>query len=302
MAGPPDCEERGNARYSPTVIETVLGRRVSLPIRRIAAPGAFLAIEPLDRGDDAQVILVPTAELPTGARVDDILEVFLYLDSDDRPIATTREPALALGEVTFLEVTAVTQIGAFVDWGLAKELLVPYAEQSRELHVGERHPIGLYLDKSQRLAGTMFVTDMLGSPPRGVRHGEWIRGEAWRNDPDIGLFAILERSFVGLVPASEPHRLRRGDRAEFRIAHVLPDGKVVLSLRKPAHEELASDAETILAVLSRAGAPAVGDRSDPETIRAMFGLSKKAFKRAVGGLLKAGKVAIDDRGCVVVRH
>jgi predicted RNA-binding protein (virulence factor B family) len=279
----------------PVVIESVLGRRARLPIRRITAPGAYLAI------DAEEDVLVPTAELPAEARVDDVLDVFIYLDSDDRPIATTREPALTLGEVTFLEVTAVTQIGAFVDWGLAKELLVPYAEQSQELFVGERQPIGLYLDKSQRLAGTMFVTDMLGLPPSGIRAGAWIRGEAWRNEPELGLFAILERSFVGLVPATEPHRLRRGERAEFRVAHVLPDGKLVLSLRRHAHEELASDAETILAVLSRSSTPAVGDRSDPETIRALFGLSKKAFKRAVGGLLKAGKVAIDDRGCVIVR-
>jgi len=284
------------------VIENVLGRRVRLPVLRIVAPGAFLAIDPEERGDDAPVVLLPSADVPAGTHAGDSLEVFIYLDSDDRPIATTREPALTLGEVTFLEVTAVTQIGAFVDWGLAKELLVPYAEQGRELHVGERQPIGLYVDKTKRLAGTMFVTDMLGMPPSGIRAGTWVSGEAWRNEPELGLFAILDRSYVGLVPASEPHRLRRGERAEFRIAHVLPDGKVVLSLRRHAHEELASDAETILAVLSRGGAPAVGDRSDPEVIRELFGLSKKAFKRAVGGLLKAGKVVIDDRGCVVVRH
>ncbi|HEY5938816.1 MAG TPA: S1-like domain-containing RNA-binding protein, partial [Kofleriaceae bacterium] len=280
----------------------VLGRRVRLPVLRVVAPGAFLAIDPDESGDDAPVVLLPSADVPAETRAGDMIEVFLYLDSDDRPIATTREPRLTLGEVTFLEVTAITQIGAFVDWGLAKELLVPYAEQGRELHVGERQPIGLYLDKSKRLAGTMFVTEMLGLPPSGIRAGAWVSGEAWRNEPELGLFAILERSYVGLVPASEPHRLRRGERAEFRIAHVLPDGKVVLSLRKHAHEEIASDAETILAVLSRAGAPAVGDRSDPEVIRDLFGLSKKAFKRAVGGLLKAGKVVIDDRGCVVVRH
>lgn len=277
------------------MLDHVLGRRVRLPILRITAPGAYLALDP------EEAILLPAADVPAGTRVGDSLDVFVYLDSDDRPIATTREPKLTRGEVTFLAVTAITDIGAFVDWGLAKELLVPYAEQSRDLHVGERQPIGLYLDKSTRLAGTMFVTDMLGMPPSGIRTGTWVSGEAWRNEPELGLFAILERSYVGLVPASEPHRLRRGERAEFRIAHVLPDGKVVLSLRRHAHEELATDAATILAVLSRAGAPAVGDRSDPEVIRELFGLSKKAFKRAVGGLLKAGKVAIDDRGCVVVR-
>lgn len=283
------------------MIENLLGRRTRLPVRRIAAPGAFLAVDPGDRDPDEDVVLLPAGELPPGLQVHDLVDVFVYLDSEDRPIATVRPPALYLGDVTFLEVTAVTSIGAFVDWGLAKELLVPYAEQSKELHVGERQPIGLYLDKSGRLAGTMFVGDMLETrAPRRVAPGEWVRGEAWRNDPDIGLFAIIERSFVGLVPASEPHRLRRGEVADFRVAHIQPDGKLVLSLRKHAHEELESDATTILEILSRAGAPRVGDRSDPELIREIFGLSKKAFKRAVGTLLKTRQVTIDAAGCVVV--
>lgn len=275
-------------------IDDVLGRSVRLPITRVDAAGAWL-----DAGGDDRVLL-PAREVPQDVREGAVLAVFVHLDSDERPIATTREPTLTLGEVTFLEVTAVTPIGAFVDWGLGKELLVPFAEQSKELYVGERQPIGLYIDHSGRLAGTMYVTDMLDRPPRAAALDEWIEGEAWRNDPDIGLFAILERSFVGLVPASEPHRLRRGDRVRFRVAHVLPDGKLVLSLRKHAYQEVEGDAETILAVLSRSGAPRIGDRSSPETIRELFGLSKKAFKRAVGRLLKDRAVVLDEQGCVVV--
>jgi predicted RNA-binding protein (virulence factor B family) len=271
-------------------IHDVLGRRIRLAIRRIAAPGAFLG--------DIEVLL-PTKEIPTGVRPDDELDVFIYLDSDDRPIATTLAPLVARDEVAFLEITAITDIGAFADWGLGKELLIPFAEQSRDLAVGERQPIGLYLDKSGRLAGTMFVSDMLAARPRRAALNEWIEGVAWRNDPDIGLFAILERSFVGLVPASEPHRLERGEAATFRVAHVQPDGKLVLSLREQAYKARASDGEAILAVLARPNAPRIGDRSDPETIRELFGLSKKAFKRAVGGLLKAGLVRIDPDGYVV---
>jgi predicted RNA-binding protein (virulence factor B family) len=146
----------------------------------------------------------------------------------------------------------------------------------------------------------MFVGDMLSSVPRNVARDEWLEGEAWRNDPEIGLFVILQRSFVGLVPASEPHRLRRGEVGKFRVAHILADGKVVLSLRQHAYKELETDAATILAVLSRKDAPRVGDRSDPETIRELFGLSKKAFKRAVGKLLKERSVTLDETGCVVV--
>ncbi|CAN5334872.1 S1-like domain-containing RNA-binding protein [soil metagenome] len=276
--------------------DDLLGRMMRFPILRLTAPGAYVG----KAADETDAILVPTRELPKGAKVGDPLEVFVYLDSDDRPIATTTPPALVLGEVTFLEVTEVTNIGAFVAWGPGKELLVPFAEQAKELEVGERHPIGLYVDKTGRLAGTMFVTDMMKAPPRRIQLGAWVVGEAWRNDPDIGLFVILERSYVGLVPATEPHRLRRGERARFRVAHIQPDGKLVLSSREQAFKARASDGETILAVLARPNTPRVGDRSDPEQIRDLFGLSKKAFKRAVGGLLKDRKIELDTAGFVVV--
>ncbi len=281
----------------------MLGNRMTLRIRRFSDPGAYLAPEDAD-GDaaaDDEAILLPAREVPPDAKVGDEVVVFVHLDSEDRPIATTREPKLTLGEVTFLEITATTPIGAFVDWGLPKELLIPFAQQSRELFVGERQPIGLYVDNTGRLAGTMFVTDMLSHRPPKVELDEWIAGEAWRNDPDIGLFVILERSYLGLVPASEPHTLRRGEVAKFRVAHILPDGKLVLSLRQHAHKEAEADAAKVLAVLSRPDAPQVGDKSDPELIRSLFGLSKKAFKRAVGRLLKESAVTLDDRGCVIVR-
>jgi hypothetical protein len=273
--------------------EDLLGRFAPLPIRRFTPAGAYLALAP---GDEATVLL-PEAEVPTGAKVGDVVRVFVYLDSDERAIATTAAPKLALGEAAFLEVTDVTEIGAFVDWGLGKELLVPFAEQARDLFVGEKVPIQLYLDKSGRLAGTMYLEL---DAPRRVAVDEWLVGQAWRNDPDIGLFVILERRFVGLVPASEPHPLRRGEIANFRAASVFPDGKVVLSLRQHAYQELEADAARIVAVLSRAGAPRVGDRSHPDELRDLFGMSKKAFKRAVGRLLKERAVTIDDAGCVVV--
>ncbi|MBA3391206.1 MAG: nucleic acid-binding protein [Deltaproteobacteria bacterium] len=284
----------------------LLGCRVTLKIVRFTGPGAYLAIDDADaraRIDDPDAtILLPLREVPEGAHEGDPVSVFVHLDSEDRPIATTREPRLALGEVTFLTVTAVTDIGAFVDWGLGKELLVPFKEQSRELFVGERQPIGLYVDNTGRLAGTMYVTDMLDRKPRRLALDEWVVGEAWRNDPDIGLFVIIERSFVGLVPASEPHPLKRGDSARFRVTNILADGKIVLSLRQHAYQELEADAAKILAALRLPGAPRLGDRSNPDEIRTRFGISKKAFKRAIGRLLKDGTVELDAEGYVVVKQ
>lgn len=279
-------------------LEDTLGRFCTLTIRRFGSPGAFLA-EPSDERPDAPCLLLIGSEIPLGAQVGDALEVFVYLDSEGRPLATTRQAKLSLGEVAFLRVTDCAKIGAFVDWGLAKELLVPFAMQTKELHVGSIEPIGLYVDDTGRLAGTMRVSEMLDlSEPRFVQDS-WLEGEAWRNDPDLGLFVIIERKFVGLVPASEPHRLSRGQAARFRVSSLLADGKVELSLRAHAHEELENDARVVLEALSRPRAPRVGDHSSPEELRALFGLSKKAFKRAAGRLLKQRLVELDGEGCLV---
>jgi len=280
-------------------VEELLGRTHTLIVARQGPHGAFLTIDAEDDDPRAATILLPGADIPEGTEDGDAIEVFVYRDSEDRPIATTLVPKLELDEVAFLTVTDVTRIGAFVDWGLPKELFVPFGEQTRDLAPGDRHPFGLILDDSGRLAGTMRVRELLRETDEMTR-GEWVAGEAWRNEPELGLFVILEKRFLGLVPASEPHRLTRGQAASFRVTNVSEDRKIELSLRKLVHEELDADADMILAKLSRPNAPILGDDSDPERIRAVFGISKKAFKRAVGRLLKQGAVQINDHGIVVV--
>jgi len=275
-----------------------LGRPCTLVFRRFNASGGFLG-DPADERADAPCLLLIGSEIPLGARVGDSLDVFVYLDSEGRPLATTRQPKLSLDEVAFLRVTDCASFGAFVDWGLAKDLLVPFAEQTKDLHVGSYEPIGLYVDDSGRLAGTMRVAERLDLEAATYERDSWVEGEAWRNDPEIGLFVILERRFVGLVPAAEPHRLTRGQAARFRVTHVFPDGKLELSLRAHAHEELESDAQAVLDIVSRPNPPRVGDHSSPEQLRELFGLSKKAFKRAAGRLLKQQLVELDAQGCLV---
>ena len=272
----------------------LLGRTHTMRIVRLGAPGAQLALE--GSGSETETILLPRAELSVPPHEGQELEVFVHLDSEDRPIATLRAPKLELGEVAFLTVTDLTRFGAFVDFGLVKELLVPWAEQTRELAVGERHPFGLIMDRTGRLSGTMRIRELLQVGGRFERD-EWVLGEAWRDEPGVGLFCLIERRYLGLVPASEPHKLRRGESASFRVVHVLGDGKVELSLRGHVHEQLETDAAHVLAILSR-GAPEVSDQSSPEQIRRLFGLSKKAFKRALGRLLKQGAVRLDERGRV----
>ncbi len=272
----------------------LVGRTAALRVRRLGSAGASLAVDrdASDDDPDASVLLLPKSEVPDGTQIGDELSVFVTLDSEDRPIATTLMPKVHLGEVAFLTITALTEVGIFVDWGLPKELLVPFREQTRELAVGQRHPVGLFLDKTGRLAGTMRISEMLRDKPE-MTAGEWVAGEAWREDPAVGLFVIVERRFVGLVPKREPHALARGASAMFRVTRVLPDGKFELSLRAKAHEEIEDDAEHVLELLREPGAPPVSDRATPDEIRRRFGLSRKAFKRAVGRLLKDGVVAID---------
>jgi uncharacterized protein len=280
--------------------DDLLGNISMLTVRRFGPPGAFLSVDDRDLRPNAPTLLLPGSEVPDGTREGDTLSVFVHLDSEDRPIATLRAPKLTLDEVAFLEVTDVTPIGAFVDWGLPKELLIPHAEQTRDVRAGERHAVGLFVDRTGRLAGTMRVSEML-SDSGEFDLDEWVEGEAWRNVPGLGVFVILERKFVGLLPESEPHALSRGAAARFRVASVLPDGKIELSLRGHAHEEVEDDARRILAKLSLPGTPKVRDRSSPEQIRALFGLSKKSFKRAVGHLLKQRAVDMDREGFLLLR-
>lgn len=277
-------------------LDDLLGHHVTLPIRRFGSPGAILGVNAQEE------VLLLGSEIPEGAQVGDEVEVFLYLDSEGRPIATTRRAKLELGEVAFLEVTALSRFGAFVDWGMPKELLVPFAEQTADPRQGQRYAIGLYRDERGRFCGTMKVSEMLERPSPDVtwKDDEWVEGEAWRNEPGIGLFVIVERAYVGLVPHTEPHQLSRGEAARFRVTNVLPDGKIELSLRGLAHEQLEDDAERILEVLQRKDAPRTSDKASPEEIRDLFGLSKKAFKRAVGRLLKEGRVTFADDGTLRV--
>ena len=288
----------GSMSPAPQPFLNLLGRFATMEIRRFGSPGAFLVEK--GAGAEAATLLLLGPEIPEGATEGDEVSVFVMLDSEGRPLATTRVPKLELGEVAFLTVTACTEYGAFVDWGLPKELLVPFAEQTTKLRLGERQPIGLYIDNSGRLAGTMRVSELLSTTGGTFLRGEWVEGEAWRDDPEIWLFVIVERRFVGRVPKDEPHTLSRGQAARCRVAQVQPDGKIELSLRAHAYEDLESDGRKILAILKRPGAPKLGDRSDPQQIRALFGLSKKAFKRAVGRLLKERLVDIDDLGFVRV--
>jgi predicted RNA-binding protein (virulence factor B family) len=205
---------------------------------------------------------------------------------------------LALGQVGFLEVTDEVPFGVFVDIGLPKELLVPFAEQTCEMRRGQSYAIGIAEDNQGRLIGTQRIAEMLReAPPYSV--DDWVEGQAWRREAKLGVFIIVEKQYLGLLPESEPHDLKRGMTAKFRVSQVLTDGKIQLSLRRKAFEEMDDDAERVLTRLTQSFFR-VSDQTDPDIIRARFGLSKKAYKRAIGRLIKRGMVSLDADGYVVL--
>lgn len=269
-----------------------MGCRLTVTVEQLGkVPLVRLASE--HGGDSVPAVF---GALPPGAAPGQTIEVFLMTDAVGAPQASLTLPHLANGEVKFLEVTAETDHGVFVDWGLPKELLVPRKEQLVRMRVGQSYPVALTTDRQGRLMGTAHVAELLHKEPHEFETGQWVMGEAWRNDANIGLFAIVEGRWVGLVPKDEPHRQQRGQATKYRINQVLEDGKLELSLRGSGAEELPNDVELVLDTLIQNPTLRVGDDSTPDQIREVFGISKKAFKRVLGVLLKRGQLEFDASG------
>ena len=263
-----------------------LGETQELKIEKVVAFGVYL-------GDEEQHVLLPRKEVPEGAKSGDVLEVFVYRDSDDRLIATTRTPLVRLGQMAVLKVKQVTRIGAFLDWGLEKDLLLPYKEQTEKLHEGQMVPVVLYIDKSDRLAATMHVYRYLTSAP-GYAKDRLVEGTVIQINPQMGVFLAVDGRYFGMIPMQETTRkYALGEQVHGRVARVREDGKLVIAVREKAWQAMGKDSEKILELLAKNGGRLpYGDKSDPEKIRETFAMSKAEFKRAAGHLLKEGKIQI----------
>lgn len=268
----------------------LLGKKQTLVVDHFADAGAYLK-----ESGGRDTVLLPEKQVPEGTKAGDLLTVFLYKDSEDRPIATMLEPALLLGEMALLKVKALSGIGAFLDWGLPKDLFLPFKETSGELKVGQEVLVTLYLDRSGRLAASMRIDRMLeAEPPYGK--DDKVKGRVYAVNPEIGAFVAVDGRYFGLIPKQELYRdLRVGDEVEARVIKKRPDGKLNLSPRRKAYAQLDPDGQTILAHLKAAGGIlGVGDKSDAALIKTELSMSKNAFKRAAGHLLKAGEIRIFD--------
>lgn len=275
-----------------------LGRIQKLEVKRNTSVGVFLNVKDSNKGD--KDVLLPKKEVPEGTNVGDVLEVFIYRDFQDRLIATTRKPKVVLGEVGLLKVVDITKIGAFLDWGLEKDLFLPFKEQSMKLEKGREYLIGLYIDKSDRLCGTMKIKDFLDSNSP-YKEGDWVKGTIYSIHDEFGAFVAVDNKYEGLIPKRELIGVYvPGEVVELRVANVKEDGKLDLSLRDKFYLEIEDDAEHILnKAVKNNGILMLHDNSTPKEIRRELNMSKSAFKRAIGRLLKENKIEFIEGGIKV---
>lgn len=249
-----------------------------------------------DGENQEERVLLPGKQVPEGAECGDEIEVFVYRDSRDRLIATTNRPKITLHGVERLRVAQVGKIGAFLDWGLEKDLLLPFKEQTRRVSAGEECLAALYIDKSNRLCATMNVYPYLKNDS-GYKKDERVSGTIYEISENFGAFVAVDDQYSGLIPKRELYgTFQVGDRVNARVTAVKEDGKLDLSIREKAYLQIAADAEKVLQVIdSFDGALPFNDKASPEVIRREMQMSKNEFKRAVGNLLKAGKITITEK-------
>lgn len=268
-----------------------IGKKQTLTVAKTVDFGVYLH----EGSGAAQEVLLPKKEVPANTKTGDAIEVFLYKDSKDRLIATTKTPQLMLGELGLLTVKDTGKIGAFLDWGLEKDLLLPFREQTRRVKNGEQCLVALYVDKSSRLCATMNVYRYL-STESPYKKDDHVKGRVYEISENFGVFVAVDDQFSGLVPKREAAgHFRIGDIMEFRVTAVKPDGKLDLSVRERIPEQMKEDAEAVLEVIGDFdGVLPFDDHAAPDVISREFGLSKNAFKRAVGRLLKQELIEIKD--------
>lgn len=268
-----------------------LGKKQSLIIVKEVDFGVYLG-EQLNASADDRVLL-PKKQVPQGSKIGDCIEVFLYKDSKDRIIATTNTPRLCVGEFGRLRVSQVTKIGAFLDWGLEKDLLLPYKEQTFPVREGDEVLAAVYVDKSSRLAATMKVYRYL-QMDSSYKKDDVVRGVVYEIREDMGAFVAVDDRYSALIPNRELYGdIKAGDIVSARVCGVKEDGKLDLSVREKAYLQIERDAEKLEKILADFhGVLPFSDKADPEVIKRETGMSKNEFKRAVGNMLKNGKIVI----------
>ncbi len=270
-----------------------LGKKQMLTVVKKVDFGVYL-------GSDDEKVLLPKRQVPAGIEIGDPIEVFLYKDSDDRLIATVNEPKIQLGELAVLEVADTGKFGAFLDWGLEKDLFLPFKQQTKKVQKGDKCLVSLYIDKSERLCATMKVYAALRQDSPYQKNDE-VEGIIYDTSEKFGCFVAVDNQFSALIPRREVFGdLSVGQTVHARVTDVKEDGKLDLSVKDKIPMQMNKDAEIILERMEKNGGfLPFTDKADSEVIQKEFNMSKNAFKRAVGRLLKEKKVEIREKSIAI---
>lgn len=274
-----------------------LGEIQTLTIVKKVDFGVYLA----DKEQPDEKILLPIKQVPEGVDIGSDVEVFVYKDSKDRPIATVNRPLLTLGGVAKLKVAQVGKNGAFLNWGLEKDLLLPFKEQMGYVAEGKECLVALYIDKSDRLCATMHIYPYLRQDSPYSKDDK-VTGTVYEISDNFGAFVAVDDIYSALIPKNEMYgEIKLGEVVSARVAEVKEDGKLDLSIREKAYLQIGPDAERLLEIIdSYDGVLPFTDKASPEIIKRATQMSKNEFKRAVGHLLKERKIAIGEKTIYIV--
>ena len=271
-----------------------IGKYNTLTILRDTKVGLFLG-----NGNEAEDILLPNKYVPHQFEIGDELTVFVYLDHEERPVATLLEPYILLNEFALLRVNYVNQIGAFMDWGMEKDILVPFREQARPMERGKRYLVYLYMDeKTNRLVASSKINQFLSNDNLTVSQGEEV-DLIVSHITDIGINVIINEQHKGLLYKDEVYdeSIRTGDRIRGYIKTIRPDNKIDVSIQKFGYDKVEPNVQKILDELRASrGFLRLNDDSHPEDIKTVLQMSKKTFKKAIGALYKDKLIEIKDDG------
>lgn len=273
-----------------------IGKYNDLRVVKLVSIGCYL-----DGGEHGE-ILIPRRYVPEGTKEDDVLNVFIYFDSEDRIIATTETPKITLGEIGSLKAVSVTSSGAFLDWGLPKDIFVPFKEQQQKMEAGKWYIVGLYIDhETNRLAASAKIDKFLDNTPPTYEIGDEVDLLIY-NKTDLGFSAIVNNAHWGVLYENEVFRhLSKGKRITGYIKKIREDEKIDLILQKPGYEKIDDISKALIDKLEKNnGFMKLTDKSNPEDIYDLLGISKKVFKKAIGSLYKARLITLEKDGIKLV--
>lgn len=276
-----------------------LGEMQKLEVAKIVDIGAYLKSEANEKPEDR--VLLPIKQVPANTNVGDKINVFIYRDSKDRIIATVKRPKIVMGEIATLKVVEMSRIGAFMNWGLEKDLFLPFKEQVGDIKLNGEYMVGLYIDKSDRLCATMNLFNVLRTDSP-YKVNDVVNGTVFSLKRGLGAMVAVEGKYLGLIHEGEILKpIRPGETLEVRVSNVKADGKLDLSFKDAPRLQIDKDGEKILKILVRnKGTLSLNDDSSPEEIKNTLGMSKSSFKKAAGRLMKRNVIVMTQKGIKLI--